>query len=327
MLGRPNRHPYGKRIRMRLSFSALLLLLLPAVARAVTPAPPPPTGPTGVLAVDFALPPLPTDAPSDRAPFADDSIGIQVIPRKSVWLAGGLSAILPGAGQIYAEAPWWRTALYAVVEAAGWTGYLIYDAKGAEATTAFEHYADDHWDVTRYIDWIAATYRSWPDSSVDKAGIERALLSVYRSDIPTENPWDRVDFDTLRVLERGVNEGFSHTLPNHGEQQYYEQVGKYVQYRAGWDDHNLNGDSAIYDPSRVSGRNKTYTGMRADANSFYSTSETLLTVVILNHIVSMLDAAFTAGRYNARITMESHGALFPDGRIRPVGSLTLRVGF
>ena len=97
--------------------------------------------------------------------------------RKSGWIAGGLSAILPGAGQYYAEAPLWRTILYGAIEAAGWTAYAIYTGKGNQATEDFQNFADAHWDVTRYVAWIADNYQKWSPTDVDKtaAAIQPAV--------------------------------------------------------------------------------------------------------------------------------------------------------
>lgn len=247
--------------------------------------------------------------------------------KKSIWLAGGLSLIVPGAGQVYADAPWWRTAIYGAAEIAGWAIYGIYQAKGDDATTQFEQFADQHWDVTRYINWIAANYQGWSDQQVDKTAAAEALANIYRSTNPNLPPWERVDFQQLRKLESAVKDDFTHTLPNHGEQQYYEQVGKYVQYRAGWDDHIPDGDTLIYNPNRVTERNRSYTLMRLDANDLLSYAQTGIVIVAINHLVSMVDAALTAHAHNVKIKSEMKGLLLPNGEVEIMPMVAVGVRF
>lgn len=246
---------------------------------------------------------------------------------KSVWLAGGLSLLVPGAGQVYADAPWWRTAIYGAAEVAGWAMYGIYQAKGTSATTEFEQFADQHWDVTRYVNWIATNYQEWSDQQVDKTAATEALASIYRSSDPNLPPWERVDFQQLRKLESAVKDDFTHTLPNHGEQQYYEQVGKYVQYRAGWDDHLPDDDTLIYNPSRVTQRNHSYTRMRLDANDLLGYAQTGITIVAINHLISMVDAALTAHAHNVKITSELKGMWLPSGEIEMIPVMGVGVRF
>ncbi len=252
---------------------------------------------------------------------------LSISEKKSVWLAGGLSLLVPGSGQIYSDAPWWRTVVYGAAEVASWAIYGIYQTKGTDATAEFEQFADQHWDVTRYIGWIEANYQQWSDQQIDKAAAAAALATIYRSNDPTIPPWERVDFEQLRKLETAVKDDFTHTLPNHGAQQYYEQIGKYVQYRAGWDDHIPDGDTLIYNPGRVTQQNHSYTRMRLDANDLLSYAQTGITIVAINHLVSMVDAALAAHAHNVKIKSEMKGMLLPNGAMEVVPMLAVGVRF
>jgi hypothetical protein len=271
---------------------------------------------SGTIAADFLVSPPAT--PVEEQP---------ALAPVSVPLAATLSAILPGAGQVYARAPLWRTALYAGIEALAWTAYGVTSARGSALTTEFEQFADEHWRVSRYIDWLASNYHRWPDSAVNKQAAAEALQSIYTSTDQSRPDWERVDFEQLNRLERAVSGGFSHTLPSHGHQQYYEQIGKYVQYRAGWDDHALEGDTIIYDPSRVTGRNLAYMDKRADANTYLSYASTALGGVLLNHLASLVDAALAARGYNASIHAEIKGDLLGDTGEPLYAALDLTIRF
>jgi len=86
---------------------------------------------------------------------------------------------------------------------------------------------------------------------------------------------------------------FSHTLPSHGEQQYYELIGKYPQFDPGWDD-----GSGPVSETNISPHFKSYSLMRGYANDLYSKASTALVIVVVNHALSALDAAWSASRYN-----------------------------
>ena len=67
--------------------------------------------------------------------MADDLPG-----KKSPVLSGVLSAILPGAGQVYNE-DWWIAGIFVAVEAALITTAVVYDNKGDDQTAYFENFA------------------------------------------------------------------------------------------------------------------------------------------------------------------------------------------
>ncbi len=221
--------------------------------------------------------------------------------QKSPWIAGALSAAVPGSGELYADAPLWKSLVFAAVEAAGWVTWAHFTATGDDATDAFKSYADTEWDVTRYIGWIADNYRQWSDADVDKEAIARLLPGVYTSSDPHLAPWQRVNFQQLRAIESAIGNGFSHTLPDHGDQQYYEEIGKYIQYRSGWSDHVASSDTLIYDPSFVTSDNRHYMDLRAEANRLLGYASAAIGIVVINHLASLVDAAFEAAGYNARI--------------------------
>lgn len=229
--------------------------------------------------------------------FSLDS-SVKLNSYKSPFVSGTLSVILPGSGQIYNRSSFWRTALYLIIEATSWYCYFLFDKKGNDLTISFQNFADDHWDVGRYINWIQKNYKNWNDSLIDKTIIKNNLDSIYISDDLNKKNWERIDFDKLNKIERSITP-FSHTLYNHGEQQYYEMIGKYSQFRSGWDDHNFNGDTIkIYDPSFTSTNNTDYTYQRANTNKILGYTNVVIATIILNHIASAIDAVISSNTNN-----------------------------
>lgn len=209
--------------------------------------------------------------------------------RKSPWLAAGLSLIVPGAGEFYAES-YWKAALFLAVDVAAWGLAYHFDKKGDRQTDFFQNYANEHWSVVKYAQFSLEYF------------IPAERWNEYAGLIAqgTSPPWERVNWNLLNRLEReisGTASGryYSHTLPPYGEQQYYELIGKYPQYTPGWDDAEL---PYIYSETNVTPNFRYYAAERGKANDFYNTATTFVTVAIVNHVLSALDAAWSAGSYN-----------------------------
>lgn len=218
----------------------------------------------------------------NRNPMADDLPG-----KKSPVLSGVLSAILPGAGQVYNE-DWWIAGIFVAVEAALVVTAVNYDKKGDDQTAYFESYADDYknpehnWSVVRYAEWIV----QYQNTSAD---ITKIVISNDES-LP---PWQRVNWAELNAAEKG-----SHKLPQHGEQQYYELIGKYHQYAAGWNDYSGGANNSQISPNFI-----YYSGQRGLANDYYNTSSTAIIGVYINHILSAAEAVWGATRFNKNLAV------------------------
>jgi hypothetical protein len=202
--------------------------------------------------------------------------------KKSVFLGGLFSLILPGAGQFYAE-DYIKTGIFLAVEAAAIVVGLTYDKKGDDKTAEFEGFADDNWDVSKYARWMNRHLGT--NISVDSL-------------TPGLKPWERVNFAELNAAERTISH-FSHTLPQKGDQQYYEMIGKYHQFSSGWVDYDFNNPNN----SQISQNYNFYSGMRGDANSFYNTAAKAVIVIYVNHFLSALEAVWSISRYNKDIAM------------------------
>ncbi|RPH36291.1 hypothetical protein EHM92_04755 [bacterium] len=243
------------------------------------------TGPqlSGNLRVDFfGFEQMPSSArpvmQQDATPSAS---------RKSPWLAAGLSVIVPGSGEFYAES-YWKSALFLAVEVAAWALAYTYDKKGDRQTDSFQEYANGHWSVYQYA--------RYTESHMSPA------RGPYNWEIPgTEGrpPWERVNWNELNRMESDIGGFYSHNLPPYGEQQYYELIGKYPQFNQGWDDANteLPGDYDVI-KANLTPNYQYYSGERGEANNYYDKASTFITVAIVNHVVSAIDAAWSAGSYN-----------------------------
>lgn len=234
--------------------------------------------------------------------------------RRSPLLAAVFSAIVPGTGELYAGS-YWLAGLFAALEGAGWYFNINENRLGDERTTEYRAYADAHWSVVKYAKWLNDNARNFP-------GGENAVHIDIDETTPGLPEWQRVNWEQMHTTEMAIPQ-FSHRLPAYGEQQYYELIGKYNQYSYGWID-KQNGD--YWFPSD---KFLYYSDMRGDANSHYDTADLLVNLLILNHVLSAVDAAWAAARFNEHIELHSGAQLerLPDGRAGLAASACFSVRF
>ena len=206
--------------------------------------------------------------------------------KKSVLLGLGLSALLPGAGEFYGGNIL-KAAIFFGIEAIGWGTYAYFQHKGNVQTDKFQAYADQYWSVRTYANW---------------------LLSQGFQGAGGINP-NEPNLETLRneimVCEQ---QNFSHTLPIYGSQQFYELIGKYQNFEAGWTnlahvptkDHGPYNYETYHDPVFVN-----YAFDRQAANDYYDHGTTAIMIVVINHVLSAADAAWTVSVFNKKIGMKT----------------------
>ncbi len=218
-----------------------------------------------------------------------------VINKKSALASAGLSLFLPGAGQFH-NGDYWKTAVFLAVETAGIVTAVIYNNKGDDQTTHFQDIANSNWSVNRYAQW------SLDNAQRLSSGISDDQIANFNANMFTNGA---VNWNVLNDLESAIglqsSSGYSHRLRAFGEQQYYEMIGKYDQFNPGWADFTEDPNNPFTYGDAVTGMFTSYSHQRGIANDFYSTSKTAVIIVILNHVISALEAAWTTSRYNKKL--------------------------
>ncbi len=241
---------------------------------------------SGNLRIDL----LGTAIPSSvKLQNSSDALKLQSDPlpaanSKSLYLAAVLSAAVPGAGEFYSES-YIKGGAFFAAEVVSWFIYFSYNRRGDRATDEFQNFADANWSVVDYTQWLNDNAKNVNSNST-------CAISINPDkSLP---PWLRVNWNELNACERSIGGIFTHALPRHGDQQYYELIGKYGQYNPGWKD----ADRSSVSSDNISNLFRLYSGMRGRANNFYSTASTALAVVIINHLLSAVDGAWSATTYN-----------------------------
>jgi hypothetical protein len=215
-------------------------------------------------------------------------ISFQIEDKKSPFLAGLMSLVVPGAGEVYAG-NYWKAAIFVAIEAAVITTAVIYDSKGNDQTEKFENYADENWSVVDYAQWLS----QYKEADLDK------IIKPGTEGLP---PWQRVNWAELNAAERHaatLGPGFTHVLPPYGAQQYYELIGKYHDYSPGWNDYSGDGNTNLLSPNF-----QFYSKERGKANDFYIVASTAVIGIYINHFLSALDAVWTTVTYNKSLAVK-----------------------
>ncbi len=244
---------------------------------------------------------------------------------KSPMKAALFSIIIPGAGQTYSERYWQGLAFFGA-EVGLWIVYATYQSRADRQTSDFQTYADRHWSVVRYADWITQyAAQLAPNVNVNTSG----LVPNRNPNLP---PWEQVDWQQINLAENQIMtvtaNGFTHNLPLRPAQQYYELIGKYPQFLGGWDDAGGLGPSDVI-ANNVSPEFLNYRNQRGNANSMYAIASTATYVLVANHVLSALEAAWGAAVNNSNLKM---GAMLEpvrhaDGFVEFVPTARLQITF
>lgn len=224
------------------------------------------------------------------------------VSKKSPVLAGVLSLAVPGAGDFYSE-NYIMAGVFLAAEAVGWYFNISNNNKGDDQTELFKAFADDHWSVVRYAEWLNKYATKF------EGGEEAPQIPIDPD--ASKAPWDRVNWEVLNQVELMIPV-FSHKLPRHGDQQYFELIGKYHQYTFGWDD-KVSTTNGYSDYRIISPRFSSYSEERGKANDYYNTAETIGSLIIINHVLAAANAAWSATRFNKYVELHSHVELIHVG--------------
>jgi hypothetical protein len=244
------------------------------------------------------------------------------------------SLFIPGSGQMR-NRTWWKAGLFFAIEAT--SIYLFVDNRNGAVIGErdFEKFSNENWSVVQYSNWLVQYHEI---NGLDNPYIDdlRQMIGSSEASFNVNKDWDTVDIDLLRQVERNTpyittdqnsTNNFSHTLPEYGSQQYYELISKYYQYQAGWRDYNefhnyIGHIGTFYNERFIIDRGGSYASpffydaamMANQFNSDYRTSNTFLSILIANHLLSAFDAYFTFRLKQNRL--EATSSIIPGKQIQ-----------
>ncbi|MDP2984684.1 MAG: hypothetical protein Q8O92_15300, partial [Candidatus Latescibacter sp.] len=165
------------------------------------------------------------------------------------------------------------------------------------------HYADTKSSTGEDLVY---TYWNWFKDKLRENG--------FSDDISSTN-FAAIDTLTDAMIKIGKSK-ISHTIPSSKTQQYYEMIGKYPQFVYGWEDITKN-NAALRDSTGkangnfdedirnvVSPDRNQYMNMRKQSNDKLKLGQDGIDLMIINRMVSAIDAARLAYHHNKKIDSE-----------------------
>jgi hypothetical protein len=244
-----------------------------------------------------------------------DSLQTIEIQKKSVGMAALYSAVLPGAGQFY-NGSIWKTILFAGIEVAAWTAYFVNDSKGQQSDEDMRSFADVHWSEHKYWSWmydkaVQNNIENLPNYTLTER--DEATGVVYLVDYNQEMG------NSLRFLENEL--GHTHRLPETKTQQYYEMIYKYLtQFGNAWDDADFY--TRYYgNTNNLTDNMFAYRDMRNQTNEYFDNATTAVNVILINHVISALEAAWSARMFNKDLEIKpfAHNRRYLDEQVQMYG--------
>jgi len=260
----------------------------------------------------------------------DEAKGKYKSPKKAMFM----SLVLPGSGQLYVggtQSRYIRGSFYLAEEIALISG-LLYNSvhKYNKQVEKYQNFAKDNFSVTRYENAM---------NTINKPDYEDVFTRLYGTERESycKSFYGNSGFQPC-VENFGKNySGYpGDATPHYSSSEYYSVITS-ENFIPGWKDAILNPDietylnlhqeNPQYEPLGTSENYNNYLSMRKKANDYADRQAIFLGAIILNHIVSAIDAALSARAHNNSLYEEKISFL---DRIRLGSDLSmsedLRVG-
>ena len=242
----------------------------------------------------------------------DEMKGRYKDPRKALFM----SLVIPGSGQIYVGGSnfnYIRGGAYLVIEAGLWSGWYYYAIhKYDKQVSKYKKFANAHYSASAYENAMHTLYGQLGDTEAETnfntryTGDRESYCKAIYGTATTAGCYskDGLFLNDAMHLSNAKEIGSSRSLYDQGS--YYSFISGST-YVLGWDDVedetpvsalNLNDADAETVSLGSSSNLKSYRDMRTKANNYADMQAWFFGGLILNHLVSALDAAWTAHAHN-----------------------------
>ena len=268
------------------------------------------------------------------------------------FISMGMSFIIPGTGQIY-QGNWKKGVAFLGIELLLWNHKMDYDNKGDYYVDLYKEFANENWSFENWVDhyysfinendpvyetminpetcilnttyensnghsgycapWYSAHYIEYYNEQTDVTSNTRDASSIHQL---FSSQCDEGDNYYLFGCTMSDGDNFFNNIVVNKDHHFYEGIGKYNLFFAGWEDVNecLDVESGNlvesescrwtsvkngYKVALSNYKNYYQHTLRAKSNEKYDYAENALTLIFINHLASMLDSfLFNLGKDN-----------------------------
>lgn len=250
----------------------------------------------------------------------DDLKGKYRSPKRALFM----SLVLPGSGQVYVGGGafnYARGVTYLLAEASLWTGMHYYSTvRHREQVKKYRRFGDEHWRQKQYEDTLDSK-RSSKSTDVEVFQRTNFLRDYYCYSIFGDNPSKGSKSEQLYngcndyILTEDLSASLKEFVTTFDDSKmsadsvakvrakfvdaftFYELIGKEQEFITGWDDVK----NVAFLDSRIEGTSENrnaYVNMRQNAERYSDMRAWFLGGIIVNHILSAVDAALAARNHN-----------------------------
>ena len=249
------------------------------------------------------------------------------------------SAILPGTGE-YSMGHTKRAYLFLGIEVLALGTWNIFNQKGLDTQDEYRAFANKHWSLERWLydyykwsnsgnpfhyNFINEESGNYPEIWEDSHHLNFQYNGEY---ISSNSKRFEVLYDELKIiyLEQSSSEYFENSIQVEKDHHYYENIGKYDHFYAGWEDNDslyvlvkeLGGEYIAMSPYK-----KLYRKTWNNSNDHYRIASFAISSMVANHFASIFDVLILSKLSNNKIQNLSAKTYFSPLNPYGVGGIKL----
>lgn len=214
-----------------------------------------------------------------------------------------LSLFIPGTGQAYAQ-NYLKTGIFGAVEATMISIGALFRYQGNKKWDDAKKFADSHYSIDKYKEYYKKLSANFNDSlSVIFFPNSNANQFIKQAQIKNDSYYNDIrDRGNTFVhgwddATPGFDDGFGIIKSENDPYDYFiDESQPYFVYYI-----EENGDTSRYSQAGYSDNQELFNDKLSEANKRYRWSQSVFTLMLVNHVASAIDAGITAKAHNDRL--------------------------
>ena len=244
-----------------------------------------------------------------------------------------MSLVVPGLGQVYNKDSWLKVGAFAGIEITSFFAYFNFVKKADQIQSDYETFADNNWFLDKWV-WDSIKLQNITDKYHDVVIDGTHSLLIHLTGNLASEHGVYISSDSLAAYPFWVDVDGVTIIR---DRDFYENIGKYDQFVAGWSDFDPNNVTTIEkdvgDSTEIivtTANKDKYLNMRFDSNNYLKMANYAMTAVLFNHVWSAIDAVYIANRKRhdkAKQIKTDVGLLYDHRTKYGIGGISLSVQF